>query len=117
MPTRRDKQVKDALSTRSRQVQNVIDAEILRAAREANPRWWGGRGDTPRFVYCAQPIELDDGRRGWASWVENDKLQFGPLAQTVKFHRRRRTAKARAWNLWQGWRLARGLKTNLSAFE
>lgn len=121
--TKRDRQVKRALSTRSLQIAATKQQALMQAVDETTgARWWGS-GKQPRFCYCTQPVEYI-GESGWVSWIgepyqrldwmpgEMNRYDHSPVFETVVFHRRRNSAKARAWNLWQGWRLAKGLSTS-----
>jgi hypothetical protein len=122
MPTR-STQVRHALGTRDRQIKAAMQAELARLVRDARGRrWYGGyyskANPQPLFCYSTQKITRGT-EEGWASWVElpdPDRSSFTPDEDSYTFHRQRKEAKARAWNLWQGWRLARGLRVSWGSF-
>lgn len=122
MPTPRERQVKDAMAARERQVKATEKEELERLVQgDVRYRWWRGRakGD-PGFLYTTEAVECF-GKRGWVSWIERQDATQMPgvtaaITESFVLHKTRNAAKARAWNLYQGWRLAEGLSTSWGSF-
>jgi hypothetical protein len=118
----RDRQVRDAMRTRDRQVKQAMQDELKRLVDEAEgERWWGGHWSraNPQPMFCYSTRKITRGaEEGWASWVAvpltpqpgRPHATFEVVEESYVLHRQRKQAKARAWNMWQGWRLARGLQ-------
>lgn len=114
MPTARERQVKQATREREGQIAETVKEELQRLTTFGGGvryRFWRGRakGD-PGFVYTTEKVECF-GKSGWVSWVEQaDTTQmdgtYTPITESFELHKTRNAAKARAWNLWQGWRFS-----------
>lgn len=105
MPTAREKQVKDAVRAREAQRTETFRDDLLRAATRARYRYYSARGKgTPEFYWSTEQIEVF-GQRGWASWVrvQGSAGLLTAMSATVELHKTRNGAKARAFNLYQGW--------------
>lgn len=124
MPSR-STQVRRAMGARDRQIKELMQAELARLTNErGGERWWGGHwskaNPQPIFAYSTKKITRGNDE-GWASWVEvpvttSTPVRFKPIPESYVLHRQRKQAKARAWNMWQGWRLSRGLSLSWRSF-
>lgn len=79
---------------------------------------WGTRGVSPKFAYTLSTRDHPTGAKGYVSCVMliTSGGVLTPIPESFATHRTRKAAKARAWNLYQGWRLGRGLKTTWRSF-
>jgi hypothetical protein len=120
LPTARERQIKRALSGRDEQIERILREELAQLANDEDVRWrwWGTRGRGPLFIFTTTAVERG-GERGWLSFVGSEDrggTVSVPDIRSVELHRQRKAAKARAWNLYQGWRLARGMTTRWGTF-
>lgn len=106
-------------TAREEQIARAITDMLASEAEGARSRHWGGHG-RPRFTYTTTRVE-----DGWASYVafrdlsrhsqpERDQWVIDPAS--VHIHSQRKAAKARAWNLFQGWLLGEGEKVRWGSF-
>lgn len=124
--SRRDRQIHDHMTRRQRSIELAVAEEIMRAAAKSERYFRSGgrpRGEVPYFCYCTQAVDLDlpgDGGRVWVSWVTDFSAGHttgdAVIPQSIELHKQRKAAKSRAWNLYQGWRYARGLNARWGTF-
>lgn len=108
-----------ARNARRVQIERTLAEDAARSRRRQATGWryYGGRAakKNPQPMFCWSTTKVTVGNdTGWTSWV---KVPVGPpesrvwedVEESTVLHRTRKGAKARAANLYTGWRLARGL--------
>lgn len=102
----------EAQREKLRQAKPATEYKNLYSARD---RYWQPKGRRKPFLfaYTSDRVAREfDGKeqKGYASYVYTLKGDTYELTlDSVKLHKTKREAMARAWDLYCGWRLARGL--------
>lgn len=110
-------------NARHEQVEAAIAAEVSGLADGKRWRGWGGRGQQPTFAYTTEKVQRPAAQWGGymaarvsEGWVSYAIVDGEAISSSFVLHATRKAAKARAWNLWQGYRLARGLTVSWRSF-
>lgn len=119
MATARQRQVKLATGERERQIEALMHEKLVAAVHDDVTSWRFFTTGRSQPVFCWTTTAVERlGDTGWASYVATTD-RYGTVKvvdESITLHKQRKLAKARAWNLYQGWRLARGLKTTWRTF-
>lgn len=112
----------DVAAKNAEAFRRLMQREVDEKAERANMRYFSPRGKHPAFCWTTEKVKVESSplKEGWASYVMaghgSDEQPREVEGASYELHRTRKAAKARAWNLCQGYRLAKGLRVTWRTF-